>query len=29
MKYNVFGRCGFEISAVTYGGIVSATEYDG
>ena len=29
MKYNAFGRTGMEISAVTYGGIVSATEYDG
>ena len=28
MKYRVLGRTGIQISAVTYGGIVSAGEYD-
>ena len=29
MKYQALGRTGFEISRVVYGGIVSASEYDG
>lgn len=29
MNHRKFGNTGFEISAVTYGGIVSASEYDG
>ena len=28
MKYRDLGRTGIQISAVTYGGIVSAGEYD-
>ena len=29
MQYRQFGNTGFRVSAVAYGGIVSATEYDG
>ncbi|MDO4521927.1 MAG: aldo/keto reductase [Eubacteriales bacterium] len=29
MKYNQLGKTGYEVSAITYGGIVSAVQYDG
>lgn len=29
MQYRDLGRTGFKVSAVSYGGIVSASEYDG